>query len=101
MNRVRCAVPLHVPRPAGPWRGVKEDLARLGNALVYTTWSEWLPSVLTTPRLRELLGRDWPRYRRTPDATVRYRFAAARLLIKYTAAAALATRARTLSSICP
>lgn len=91
MNRVRCAVPLHVPRPAGPWRGVKEDLARLGNALVYTTWSEWLPSVLTTPRLRELLGRDWPRYRRTPDATVRYRFAAARLLIKYTAAAALAT----------
>ena len=75
MNRVRCAAPLHVPRPAGPWRGVQENLARLGNALVYTTWSEWLPSVLTTPRLRELLGRDWHRYRRTPDAAVRYRFA--------------------------
>jgi len=68
---------------------VKENLTGLGNAVVHTTWSEWLPSVLTTPRLRELLGPDWDRYRRTPDATVRYRFAAARLPIKYTAAAAL------------
>ncbi|WP_412079699.1 4'-phosphopantetheinyl transferase family protein (plasmid) [Streptomyces xanthophaeus] len=91
MDEVRCAAPIHVPRPAGPWRGVRENLAELGNAVVYTTWSEWLPSVLTSPRLRELLGPDWDRYRRTPDATVRYRFAAARLLIKYTAAAALGT----------
>lgn len=91
MDRVRCAVPLHVPRPAGPWHGVRENLSQLGNALVYTTWSEWLPSVLTTSRLRELLGPDWDRYRRTPDAVVRYRFAAARLLIKYTAATALNT----------
>ncbi|MCF3137072.1 4'-phosphopantetheinyl transferase family protein [Streptomyces olivochromogenes] len=91
MDRVRCAAPLHVPRPAGPWHGVRDNLAVLGNALVYTTWSEWLPSVLTTPRLRELLGPDWDRYRRTRDAVVRYRFAASRLLIKYTAAAALAT----------
>ncbi|WP_406840999.1 4'-phosphopantetheinyl transferase family protein [Streptomyces sp. AHU1] len=89
MEQVRCAAPLRVPRPHGPWQGVKENLTGLGNAVVHTTWSEWLPSVLTTPRLRELLGPDWDRYRRTPDATVRYRFAAARLLIKYTAAAAL------------
>ncbi|MDT0612733.1 4'-phosphopantetheinyl transferase family protein [Streptomyces lancefieldiae] len=90
MDRVRCAVPLHVSRPSGPWPGVRENLSQLGNALVCTTWSEWLPSVLTTRRLRELLGSDWQRYRRTPDAVVRYRFAASRLLIKYTAAAALA-----------
>ena len=91
MDQVRCAVPLRVPRPAGPWHGVREDLARLGNAVVHTTWTEWLPSVLTNPKLRDLLGPDWDRYRRTPDAAVRYRFAAARLLIKYTAAAALGT----------
>ncbi|AKZ53252.1 putative phosphopantetheinyl transferase [Streptomyces ambofaciens ATCC 23877] len=90
MDRVTCAVPLHVPRPSGPWPGVRENLSRLGNALVCTTWSEWLPSVLTTRRLPQLLGADWPRYRRTPDAAVRYRFAASRLLIKNTAAAALA-----------
>ncbi|MFF4020800.1 4'-phosphopantetheinyl transferase family protein [Streptomyces sp. NPDC001843] len=89
MSRVRCALPLHVPRPAGPWHGVRENLSELGNALVYTTWTEWLPSVLTNPRLRALIGSDWNRYRRTPDAAVRHRFAAARLLIKYTAAAAL------------
>ncbi|WP_322500281.1 4'-phosphopantetheinyl transferase superfamily protein [Streptomyces rochei] len=90
MERVTCAAPLHVPRPHGPWPAVREDLFRHGNALVCTTWSEWLPSVLTTPRLRELLGDDWQRYRRTRDAAVRYRFAASRMLIKYTAAAALA-----------
>ncbi|MGF1430191.1 4'-phosphopantetheinyl transferase family protein [Kitasatospora sp. LaBMicrA B282] len=89
MNQVRCAEPVHVPRPDGPWHQVRTDLAELGNAVVYTTWSEWLPSMLTTPRLRDLLGADWDRYRRTPDATVRYRFAAARLLIKCTAAPAL------------
>ncbi|MDR3033862.1 MULTISPECIES: 4'-phosphopantetheinyl transferase family protein [Kitasatospora] len=90
MNRVVCAVPLHVPRPDGPWEGVRENLADLGNAVVHTTWSEWLPTVLTSPRLHELLGEaDWARYRRTPDPAVRYRFAAARLLIKFTAGAAL------------
>jgi 4'-phosphopantetheinyl transferase len=89
MNQVICAVPVHVSRPTGPWHGVQESLSQLGNAVVCTTWTEWLPSVLTNPRLRELLGSDWDRYRRTPDAAVRYRFAAARLLIKYTAAAAL------------
>ncbi|MEU0163415.1 4'-phosphopantetheinyl transferase superfamily protein [Streptomyces sp. NPDC006261] len=92
MDQVTCAVPLHVPRPTGPWRGVQDSLSQLGNAVVYTTWGEWLPSVLTHPRLRELLGRDLDRYRRTPDAAVRYRFAASRLFTKYMAAAALGTR---------
>ncbi|WP_458246971.1 4'-phosphopantetheinyl transferase family protein [Streptomyces sp. MAI_2237] len=78
-----------MPRPAGPWHTVRDDLAQRGNALVYTTWTEWLPSVLTHPRLPELIGADWDRYRGTADPRVRHRFAAARLLIKYTAAAAL------------
>ena len=89
MDQHQIAAPRHVPRPEGPWDGVPQDLARLGTALVCTTWGEWLPALLTTPRLRQLLGRDWTRYRRTPGAEVRHRFAAARLLVKCTAAAAL------------
>ncbi|MGW0737603.1 4'-phosphopantetheinyl transferase family protein [Streptomyces sp. NPDC002851] len=90
------STPLHVPRPDGPWPGVHENLTDLGNAVVYTTWGEWLPAALTHPGLRSLLGRDWIRYRRTPDPTVRYRFLAARLLVKYTAAAALRVRPESL-----
>ncbi|WP_217247039.1 4'-phosphopantetheinyl transferase superfamily protein [Streptomyces sp. AC602_WCS936] len=83
------AVPVHVPRATGPWQRVHDDLAERGHAVVHTTWGEWLPAALAQPRLRRLLGRDWTRYRRTPEPTVRYRFLASRLLIKYTAAAAL------------
>ncbi|MFE3665678.1 4'-phosphopantetheinyl transferase family protein [Streptomyces sp. NPDC059164] len=89
MHQVECAVPVHVPRPDGPWDWVREDLAELGNAVAYTTWTAWLPNVLTTARLRELLGTDWDRYRGAHDPAARYRFAATRLLIKYTAGAAL------------
>ncbi|WP_329239503.1 4'-phosphopantetheinyl transferase superfamily protein (plasmid) [Streptomyces sp. NBC_00111] len=64
--------------------------------VVFTTWGEWLPALVTEPRLRHLLGRDWQRYRRTGDPTVRHRFAAARLLLKHTAAAALETDAAEL-----
>ncbi|MET9424885.1 MULTISPECIES: 4'-phosphopantetheinyl transferase superfamily protein [unclassified Streptomyces] len=96
MNEQRISTPIHVPRPAGPWQGVHENLTRLGNAVVHTTWGEWLPAALTAPRLRRLLGRDWPRYRRIPDPTVRYRFVAARLLMKHTAAAALRVDPETL-----
>lgn len=88
-GRPGIAAPVHVPRADGPWRGVHENLAEYGNAVVHTTWGEWLPTVLAEPRLRRLLGRDWVRYRRSPDPTVRYRFVAARLLVKYAAAAAL------------
>ncbi|MFI7011782.1 4'-phosphopantetheinyl transferase family protein [Streptomyces sp. NPDC050145] len=88
MDQPRIAPPLHV-RPAGPWRRVPEHLAEYGNAIVYTTWGEWVPAAVTEPRLRRLLGRDWTRYRRLPDPTVRLRFVASRLLMKYTAAAAL------------
>ncbi|MER6471602.1 4'-phosphopantetheinyl transferase family protein [Streptomyces collinus] len=92
MTRIpHLAPPLHVPGPAGPWDQVREAMRRRGNAVVFTTWGEWLSAVVTEPRLRLLLGRDWPRYRRTTDPLVRHRFAAARLVLKYTAAAALDT----------
>ncbi len=89
--RERLAAPVHTSGPEGPWQLVRENLARHGNAAVYATWGEWLPAVLTEPALRPLLGRDFPRYRQTADATARYRFVASRLVVKYTAAAALGT----------
>ncbi|MGW1766584.1 4'-phosphopantetheinyl transferase family protein [Streptomyces sp. NPDC002073] len=83
--------PVHVTGPAGPWHEVSEGMALRGNASVYTTWGEWLPAALAEPSLRPLLGRDWLRYKQTTDPTIRYRFVASRLAVKYTAAAALGT----------
>lgn len=80
-----------MPRMHGSWSRVREELAEAGIVIVYSTWGEWLPALLSTQRLRALLGRDWDRYHSTADPAVRYRFAAARLLIKYAAAAALRT----------
>ncbi|MFD5877009.1 4'-phosphopantetheinyl transferase family protein [Streptomyces sp. NPDC060322] len=96
MDGPRTATPLHVPRPGGPWHGMREDLARYGNAVAYTTWGEWLPGVLAHPGLHQVLGRDWARYRRTSDAVVRHRFAVSRLLIKHMAASALGTTSQSL-----
>ncbi|MFB7657727.1 MULTISPECIES: 4'-phosphopantetheinyl transferase family protein [unclassified Streptomyces] len=83
------APPVHIPRPDSSWLQVRTDLLDRGTTIAYATWTEWLPAVLTTPRLEALLGRDFPRYTGTRDPAVRARFAASRLLIKYTAAAAL------------
>jgi 4'-phosphopantetheinyl transferase len=83
------SAPVHVAGPDGPWHDVHDGIRLRGNAAVYATWGEWLPVLLTDPLLRPLLGRDWQRYRRTPDAAIRYRFAASRLVVKYTAAAVL------------
>ncbi|MFI0982644.1 4'-phosphopantetheinyl transferase family protein [Streptomyces sp. NPDC021093] len=85
----RIGTPVHVGGPDAPWHRVRESMDRHGNAVVHTTWGEWLPAAVATPSLRPLLGRDWQRYRRTGDPTVRYRFVASRLATKYTAAAAL------------
>jgi 4'-phosphopantetheinyl transferase len=85
----RIGVPVHVSGPDAPWHRVRESMDRHGNAVVHTTWGEWLTTLLADPALRSLLGRDWQRYRRTEDATTRYRFVASRLATKYTAAAAL------------
>ncbi|MFE6848237.1 4'-phosphopantetheinyl transferase family protein [Streptomyces sp. NPDC057686] len=85
------APPLHVCGPRGPWEEVRANLERDGSAVVFATWGEWLTAVLSDAELRPLLGRDWQRYRRTRDAAMRYRFVASRMVLKYTAAAALRT----------
>ncbi|MFJ3173981.1 4'-phosphopantetheinyl transferase family protein [Streptomyces roseus] len=87
----RITAPVHVTGPAGPWEAVREGMARRGNASVHTTWGEWLTAALAEPALRPLLGRDWQRYRHTTDPTIRFRFVASRLAVRYTAAAALGT----------
>lgn len=92
MPRPVIGTPIHV-LPRGPWPQVHAELNRHGTAVVHTTWGAWLPAAVTDPRLRRILGRrDWLRWRRIPDPTVRHRFAASRLLMKCTAAAALDTR---------
>ncbi|MFF3395079.1 4'-phosphopantetheinyl transferase family protein [Streptomyces sp. NPDC002669] len=87
----RITEPIHVSGPDGPWDLVREGMDLRGNAVVHTTWGEWLTGALADPSLRPLLGRDWQRYRRTTDPTIRFRFVASRLATKFTAAAALGT----------
>ncbi|WP_255311351.1 4'-phosphopantetheinyl transferase family protein [Streptomyces viridosporus] len=84
------APPLRVDGPDAPWRRVREAMDRYGNTVVHTVRDAWSPAV-AGPALRTLLGRDWPRYRRAGDPAARHRFAASRLAVKYTAAAALRT----------
>lgn len=91
MGRPVIAPPVHAANPDAFWPEVREHLERTGAAVVYTTWGEWLPTVLGIRGLRGLLGGDWVRYRNTADPTVRYRLAVSRLLIKYAAAGALGT----------
>ncbi|WP_308120675.1 4'-phosphopantetheinyl transferase family protein [Streptomyces bambusae] len=86
------APPVHVTGPDAPWDAVAAGVAGRGHAVVYATWGEWLTAALADAGLRPLLGRDWQRYRRTADAAIRYRFVTSRMVVKYTAAAALGTR---------
>lgn len=88
--------PLHVPGPDGPWDEVADRLDDTGRAVVSTTWGQWMTAALLDPSLRPLLGHDWPRYRQTPDATGRLRFAVSRFVMKYTAATALGLPPHTL-----
>ncbi|WP_329326301.1 4'-phosphopantetheinyl transferase family protein [Streptomyces sp. NBC_01689] len=81
--------PLHVAGPEGPWEEVHDQLTDRGQVLVHTTWGQWLAAALLDPGLRGLLGRDWPRYRQTAAPAGRLRFAASRMVLKHTAAAAL------------
>ena len=80
----RISEPVHVGGPDGPWQRVREGMRARGNAVVFTTWGEWLGTAVTDPGLRPLLGRDWQRYRRTEDPLIRYRFVTSRLVTKYT-----------------
>lgn len=88
--------PLHVPGPDGPWDEAGDRLDDTGRAVVCTTWGQWLTAVLLDPALRTLLGEDWPRYRQTPAAAGRIRFAVSRAVAAYAAAAALNVPAHTL-----
>ncbi|MEU0603060.1 4'-phosphopantetheinyl transferase superfamily protein [Streptomyces sp. NPDC006393] len=81
--------PCHVPGPDGPWEEVQERIERTGRAVVHTTWGQWLTPALLDPRLRVLLGRDWPRYRQHPAPAGRLSLAVSRVVLKHTAAAAL------------
>ncbi|MFE5602983.1 4'-phosphopantetheinyl transferase family protein [Streptomyces coelicoflavus] len=83
--------PLHVAGPEGPWDDVCERFESVGRAVVHTTWGEWLTAALLDPELRGLLGRDRPRYRRTPAAAGRLAFAMSRVVMKHTAGAVLCT----------
>ncbi|MER5845432.1 4'-phosphopantetheinyl transferase superfamily protein [Streptomyces prasinus] len=90
-HALHVAPPFKAKGSRGPWHEVCESMRLTGNATVLTTWGEWLDAASAGGGLREMLGPDWQRYRRTPDPAVRHRFAASRLAVKYTAAAALGT----------
>lgn len=81
--------PLYVQGPEGPWEEAAERLDDTGRAVVCTAWGQWLTAVLLDPALRPLLGDDWPRFRGTPAAAGRMRFAVSRFLVRYAAATAL------------
>ncbi|WP_405435187.1 hypothetical protein OG373_40275 [Streptomyces avidinii] len=84
--------PLYLQGPEGlegPWDEAGERLEDTGRAVVCTTWGQWLTAVLLDPGLRPLLGEDWPRFRGTPSAAGRLRFAVSRYVMKYAAATAL------------
>jgi 4'-phosphopantetheinyl transferase len=87
-NQGTISPPMRVGGPHAPWQRVRDAMDRYGNAVVHATWDDW-PAAVTRPSLRALLGRDWPRYCRTGDPAARHRFAASRLTLKYTAAAAV------------
>ncbi|MGW6913953.1 4'-phosphopantetheinyl transferase family protein [Kitasatospora sp. NPDC054939] len=86
--------PLPPPRwvggAGGPWEELGEDLRTGGVGLVQASLSAWELDRPGEDRLRELLGQDWERYRRTANAGVRERFAASRVLLRCAVATALA-----------
>ncbi|MFJ3235770.1 4'-phosphopantetheinyl transferase family protein [Streptomyces sp. NPDC086787] len=82
-------LPVHIAGPEGPWEAAVDALELTGAAVVHTTWGEWLTVTLLDPRLRALLGHDWPRYRQTRAVAGRLRFAVSRVVMKYAAGAVL------------
>ncbi|MFH8409735.1 4'-phosphopantetheinyl transferase family protein [Streptomyces sp. NPDC018019] len=97
MTRPGIAAPLLMPGPDSPWSRVRQAMAWHGHAVVQAGWRDWLPAVFADPELRPLLGaRDWQRLRGLRDPEARDRFAASRLLVKYTAGAALQTPPETV-----
>ncbi|MFG2991739.1 4'-phosphopantetheinyl transferase family protein [Streptomyces sp. NPDC048257] len=81
--------PLFLQGPDGPWEETGDRLEEQGHAVLCTTWGQWLTAVLLDPALRPLLGNHWPRFRQTPAAAGRIRFAVSHFVMKYAAATAL------------
>lgn len=84
-----AAAPVYVACPDGPWDSVQDRFNSAGRVVVHTTWGVWAPAALLDPRLRQVLGQDWPRYRQFPGTGQRLGFAASRYVMKCTVAAAL------------
>ncbi|HEU5334133.1 MAG TPA: 4'-phosphopantetheinyl transferase superfamily protein [Actinocrinis sp.] len=78
-----------ISRPDGGWDEVRADLDAYGVAVLYALLGDWRPDKAGGPRLRALLGRDWPRYLELTHPEVRVRYAASRVLLKFAAAAVL------------
>ncbi|CAL9595326.1 4'-phosphopantetheinyl transferase family protein [Streptomyces sp. NPDC057375] len=90
LKRTGISEPLLMPGPDSAWSRVRQSVAWHGHVVVHASPRDWLPAAVADPRLRALLGaRDWQRLTGLPDAEARGRFAASRLLVKYTAGAAL------------
>ena len=89
--RERIGRPLHVDGPDGPWDQIRAQLLRSGSTLMYAAMPAWLPRGDTDTELRRQLGRDWRRYEKLPQARMRQRFVASRLLLRHAAAAVLRT----------
>ncbi|MFD0023809.1 4'-phosphopantetheinyl transferase family protein [Streptomyces sp. NPDC058382] len=96
-GRPVIAEPLPMPGPESHWSRVRQSMAWYGHVVVHAHLRDWLPATLADPQLRPLLGvTDWQRLNTLQDAEARGRFAASRLLVKYTAGAALQTPPETV-----
>ncbi|WP_419992803.1 4'-phosphopantetheinyl transferase family protein [Streptomyces boninensis] len=80
--------PIAVTVTGADWTPFRTDLRRHGSALVHGRLTDWRADG-DSAAVRSVLGRDWPRYRQIAHAEIRERYAASRMLLKHTAAAAL------------
>lgn len=69
---------------------MREALTDRGTAVVYGWLADWVPG--PNAPLRTLLGRDFPRYQSLGRQRLKERFAASRMLLRHSAAAAIDTR---------
>ncbi|MFJ2239666.1 4'-phosphopantetheinyl transferase family protein [Streptomyces sp. NPDC087859] len=81
--------PIAVTSDGADWSLLRADLRRHGTALVHGGLADWRLPPGEESLLREVLGRDLPRYLSLDDAELRARYAASRRLLKGAAAAAL------------
>ncbi|GAA2077477.1 hypothetical protein GCM10009801_33610 [Streptomyces albiaxialis] len=75
--------------PRGDWHRVRADLEQHASVVLYAHLGDWQPQRAGNPRLRALLGRDWPRFLDLTHPGLRTRFASSRVLLKFAAASVL------------